>query len=189
MRRAGIALDARGYIVVDDALKTNVDGIWAVGDANGRGAFTHTSYNDYEIVAANLLDGEARRVGDRIPAYALFIDPPLARVGLSEREVRATGRDVLAATMPMSHVGRARERGETVGFMKVLVDAGTQRILGAALLGIEADEVIHTIVDIMYADVPYTVLRRAMHIHPTVAELVPTLLSKFKPLEAAPATG
>ncbi len=182
--RAGIRLDARGYIVVDDALSTSAAGVFAMGDVNGRGAFTHTSYNDYEIVAANVLDGESRRVTERIPAYALFIDPPLARVGMSEREARASGRDVLAATMPMSRVGRARERGETAGFMKVLVDAGTQRILGAALLGIESDEAIHTIIDVMYAGVPYTVLQRAMHIHPTVAELIPTLLSKLKPLEA-----
>jgi pyruvate/2-oxoglutarate dehydrogenase complex dihydrolipoamide dehydrogenase (E3) component len=184
--RAGIALDARGYIVVDDALATSAAGVFAMGDVNGRGAFTHTSYNDYEIVAANVLDGESRRVTERIPAYALFIDPPLARVGMSEREARASGRDVLVATMPMSRVGRARERGETAGFMKVLVDSGTQRILGAALLGIESDEAIHAIIDIMYAGVPYTVLRRAMHIHPTVAELVPTLLSKLKPLESRP---
>ena len=186
--RAGIALDPRGYIVVDDALRTSVEGVFALGDVNGRGAFTHTSYNDYEIVAANVLDGDSRRVTERIPVYALFVDPPLARVGMSEREARASGRSLLAATMPMRRVGRARERGETAGFMKVLVDAGTERIVGAALLGIEADEVIHSIVDVMYADAPYTVLRRAMHIHPTVAELVPTLLSKLKPLEPGPAT-
>ena len=185
--RAGIKLDASGYVVVDDALRTSADGVWALGDVNGRGAFTHTSYNDYEIVAANVLDGEARRVTDRIPVYALFIDPPLARVGMGEREARASGRDVLIATMPMSRVGRARERGETTGFMKVLVDARTERILGAALLGIESDEAIHAIIDMMYADAPYTLLKRAMHIHPTVAELIPTLLSKLKSLEAAPA--
>ena len=180
--RAGVALDARGYIVVDDALRTNVDGIWALGDVNGRGAFTHTAYNDYEIVAANLLDGESRRVTDRIPAYALFIDPPLGRAGMTEREVRESGRNALVATMPMTRVGRARERSETAGFMKVLVDAETKRILGAALLGIEGDEVVHSLLDVMYAGSPYTVIERAMHIHPTVTELVPTLLGQLKPL-------
>ena len=180
--QAGIETNERGYILVDDELRTNVAGIWALGDANGRGAFTHTSYNDYEIVAANLLDQGARRVTERISAYALYIDPPLARVGLSEREVRASGRQALVGRMPMSRVGRARERGETQGFMSVLVDAQTQRILGAALLGIEADEAIHAILDVMYAGAPYTVIQRAMHIHPTVSELIPTLLGDLKPL-------
>ena len=180
--RAGIALDDRGYIKVDDALRTNVDGIYALGDVNGRGAFTHTAYNDYEIVAANLLDGETRRVTDRIPAYALFVDPPLGRAGMTGREVRDRGIAALVATMPMTRVGRAKERGETAGFMKVLVDAGTKRLLGAALLGIEADEVIHSLLDVMYAKAPYTVIERAMHIHPTVTELVPTLLGQLKPL-------
>ncbi len=181
--RAGIALDKRGYIVVDDLLQTNVAGIWALGDVNARGAFTHTSYNDYEIVAANVLDGETRRVTDRIPTYALFIDPPLGRAGMTEREVREKGIDALVATMPMTRVGRARERGETAGFMKVLVDARTKRLLGAALLGIEGDEVIHTLLDVMYARAPYTVIQRAMHIHPTVSELIPTLLEGLKPLQ------
>ena len=180
--RAGIALDKRGYIVVDDALRTDVDGIFALGDVNGRGAFTHTSYNDYEIVAANVLDGESRRVTDRIPTYALFVDPPLGRAGMTEREARASGRSVLAATMPMSRVGRAKERGETAGFMKVLVDADTKHILGAALLGIEGDEVIHAFLEVMYAGAPYTTIERAMHIHPTVTELIPTLLGHLKPL-------
>jgi pyruvate/2-oxoglutarate dehydrogenase complex dihydrolipoamide dehydrogenase (E3) component len=183
---AGLATDTRGFITVDDRLATNVAGIWALGDVNGRGAFTHTSWNDYEIVAANLLDGGARRVSERIPAYALFIDPPLGRVGMSEREVRAAyaanGRNALIATMPMSRVGRARERGETQGFMKVLVDAGSKRFLGAALLGIEGDEVIHSILDLMVADAPYDTMQRAMHIHPTVSELLPTLLEGLKPL-------
>jgi len=188
--RAGIALDARGYVIVDDALRTSVPGVWALGDVNGRGAFTHTSYNDYEIVAANLLDGEKRVVTDRIPAYALFIDPPLGRVGMTEREARATGRDLLAAKMPMSRVGRANERGETSGFMKVVVDAQTQRILGAAILGIEGDEAVHSLLDIMHAQVPYPVLRRAMHIHPTVAELIPTLLAQLRPVDRGrPDTG
>ena len=180
---AGIALDKRGYIVVDDLLQTNVAGIWALGDVNGRGAFTHTSYNDCEIVAANVLDGETRRVTDRIPTYALFIDPPLGRAGMTEREVRDKGVNALVATMPMTRVGRARERGVTAGFMKVLVDADTGRLLGAALLGIEGDEVIHTLLDVMYARAPYTVIQRAMHIHPTVSELIPTLLEGLEPLK------
>lgn len=175
--------DERGFIVVDDALVTSVPGIYALGDVNGRGAFTHTAYNDYEIVAANLLDNGARRISDRIPAYALYTDPPLARVGISEREARASGRNILSATMKMARVGRARERGETDGFMQVLVDADTKKILGATLLGIEADEAIHAIIDVMVADVPYTVIERAMHIHPTVSELIPTLLSTLKPLQ------
>jgi len=183
LEKAGVKTDARGYIAVDDELRTSVPGIWALGDANGRGAFTHTSYNDYEIVAANLLDGGRRRVTDRIPAYALYIDPPLGRAGMTEREARASGRKVLAATMMMSRVGRARERGETQGFMKIWVDAQTRLILGAALLGIEADEAIHSILDVMYAGAPYTVIQNAVHIHPTVTELIPTLLADLKPLE------
>jgi len=183
LEKAGVKTDPRGYIVVDDELRTNVPGIWALGDANGRGAFTHTSYNDYEIVAANLLDGGHRRVTDRIPAYALYIDPPLGRAGMTEREARASGRKALAAKMMMSRVGRARERGETQGFMKILVDAQTRLILGAALLGIEADEAIHSILDVMYAGAPYTVIQNAVHIHPTVTELIPTLLADLKPLE------
>ena len=178
----GLRSIERGYIKVDDSLRTNVDGIYALGDVNGRGAFTHTAYNDYEIVAANLLDGETRRVTDRIPAYALYIDPPLGRAGMTEREVRDKGIDALVATMPMTRVGRAKERGETAGFMKVLVDAKSKQLLGAALLGIEGDEVIHSLLDVMYAKAPYTVITRAMHIHPTVTELVPTLLGQLKPL-------
>ncbi|MGH8799467.1 MAG: FAD-containing oxidoreductase [Casimicrobiaceae bacterium] len=179
---AGVRTDGRGYIEVDEELRTSVPGIWALGDANGRGAFTHTSYNDYEIVAANLLDDDHRRVGDRIPIYALFIDPPLGRVGMTAREARASGRPALAGRMPMSRVGRARERSETQGFMQVLVDAQTKKILGAALLGIEGDEAVHSILDVMAAGAPYTVLQRAMHIHPTVSELLPTLLGDLKPL-------
>ena len=181
--QAGIEIDERAYIRVDEQLRTNIAGIWALGDANGRGAFTHTAYNDFEIVAANLLDHDARRVSDRIPAYALYIDPPLARVGMTEREVKATGRAALVGKMPMSRAGRARERSETLGSMSVLVDAQTQKILGASLLGIEADEAIHAILDVMYADVPYSVIQRAMHIHPTVSELIPTLLGALKPLD------
>ena len=182
LQQTGIAVDARGYITVDDQLATSVAGVYALGDANGRGAFTHTSYNDYEIVAANLLDHDARRLSDRITAYALYIDPPLARVGMTEHEAKASGKKLLVGKMLMTKVGRARERGETQGFLQVLVDADTQRILGASLLGIEADEVVHTLLDVMYADAPYTVITRAMHIHPTVSELLPTLLGDLKPL-------
>jgi pyruvate/2-oxoglutarate dehydrogenase complex dihydrolipoamide dehydrogenase (E3) component len=179
---AGVATDDRGYVKVDDVLRTNVPGIWALGDVNGRGAFTHTAYNDYEIVAANLLDGGVRRVTDRIPTYALFIDPPLGRAGMTEREIRAAGRKALVANMPMTRVGRARERSETLGFMKVLADPDTKQLLGVALLGIEGDEVVHSLLDAMYAGAPYTVVQHAMHIHPTVSELVPTMLAGLKPL-------
>jgi pyruvate/2-oxoglutarate dehydrogenase complex dihydrolipoamide dehydrogenase (E3) component len=180
--RAGIACDERGYITVNDQLETNVSGVWALGDCNGRGAFTHTAYNDYEIVAGNLFRDEHRKLSDRIMTYALFVDPPLGRVGLTEREVRERGKPALIGRMQMTRVGRAREAGETQGFMKVLVDAQSRQILGAALLGLNADEVIHTFVDTMAARQPYTTLRRAMHVHPTVSELVPTLLSDLKPL-------
>jgi pyruvate/2-oxoglutarate dehydrogenase complex dihydrolipoamide dehydrogenase (E3) component len=183
LAEAGVATDERGFITVDDELSTNVTGIWALGEANGRGAFTHTAYNDYEIVAANLLDGGQRRVSDRIPIYALFIDPPLARVGMSEAEVRKAGVKALMAKMPMTRVARARERGETQGFMKVLVDAQSERFLGAALLGIEGDEAVHTIADLMYAKASYKVMQRAVHIHPTVSELLPTLLGMLEPLK------
>jgi pyruvate/2-oxoglutarate dehydrogenase complex dihydrolipoamide dehydrogenase (E3) component len=179
-------VDQRGYIKVDDECRTSVEGVWALGDVNGRGAFTHTSYNDYEIVAANLFDGERRRISDRIPAYALFIDPPLGRAGLNESEARklvtSGGRRVLAAKMPMDRVGRAREAGETQGFMKVLVDADSKELLGASLLGLNGDEVVHSLLDIMYARRPYTTIQKAMHIHPTVSELIPTLLGDLKPL-------
>jgi pyruvate/2-oxoglutarate dehydrogenase complex dihydrolipoamide dehydrogenase (E3) component len=180
---AGVATDARGYVEVDDSLRTNVSGIWAMGDVNGRGAFTHTSYNDYEIVAANLLDDDPRRVSDRIPAYALFIDPPLGRVGLTEAEVRARGRPALKGVMPMTRVGRAKERGETLGFIKVLVDAQSGQILGAALLCIEGDEIVHALLDVMAAGAPYTVIQRSVHINPTVSELIPTLLAELEPLD------
>jgi pyruvate/2-oxoglutarate dehydrogenase complex dihydrolipoamide dehydrogenase (E3) component len=183
VEHAGIEVDKRGYIQVDDQLRTNVPGIFALGDCNGRGAFTHTAYNDYEIVAANLLDGDERRVSDRITAYALYIDPPLGRAGMTEAEVRKSGLKALIAKRPMTQVGRAREKGETDGFMKILVDAETKKILGASLLGIECDEVIHSILDVMYANAPYTVIQRAMHIHPTVTELIPTMLGELKPLE------
>jgi pyruvate/2-oxoglutarate dehydrogenase complex dihydrolipoamide dehydrogenase (E3) component len=180
---AGIATDARGYIEVDDELRTNVPGIWAMGDCNGRGAFTHTSYNDFEIVAANVLDNGQRRVGDRIPAYALYTDPPLGRVGLTETEVRRTGRPALMATMPMEDVSRAYEKGETTGFMKILVAQDNAQILGASFLGLAGDEVVHCLLDLMYAKAPYTVVRRAMHIHPTVSEFIPTMMGELKPLQ------
>jgi pyruvate/2-oxoglutarate dehydrogenase complex dihydrolipoamide dehydrogenase (E3) component len=181
--RAGVKLDARGYIEVDDELRTSVPGIWALGDCNGRGAFTHTAWNDFEIVAANLLDGEQRRVGERIPAYALFTDPPLGRAGMTEAEVRRSDRQALVAKLAMKDVARAFEKGETEGFMKILVDAESKRILGASFLGTSGDEAIHCVLDTMYANAPYTVLQRAVHIHPTVAEFIPTMLGDLTPLE------
>ena len=183
LEAAGVETDKRGFITVDDQLATSVPGIWAIGDANGKGAFTHPSYNDYEILAANMFDNDPRRVSDRITTYGLFIDPPLGRAGMTETQVRESGRKALVGKMMMSRVGRAKERSETQGFMKVLVDAESKRILGASLLGIGGDEIIHSILDIMYADAPYTVIQRAMHIHPTVTELIPTLLGDLQPLE------
>jgi pyruvate/2-oxoglutarate dehydrogenase complex dihydrolipoamide dehydrogenase (E3) component len=184
LESAGIETDSRGYIRVDDRLETGVPGVWALGDVNGRGAFTHTAYDDYEIVAANLLDGADRKVSERIPAYALYTDPPLGRVGISEREARESGRAVLVGSLPMSGVARARERDETSGLMKVLVDADTRRILGAAVLGIGGDEVIHVLMALMYADAPYTLLKRTMMgIHPTVSELLPSLVDELRPLD------
>ena len=183
LEHAGVETDERGFVRVDEQLRTNVPGIWALGDCNGQGAFTHTSYNDYEIVAANLFDDDPRRVGDRILCYGLFTDPPLGRVGMTEAEARASGRNVLIGKRMMKHVGRAKERSETDGFIKVLVDADTKEILGAAILGIGGDEVVHTLLDVMYARAPYTVISRAVHIHPTVSELVPTTLQALKPLD------
>jgi pyruvate/2-oxoglutarate dehydrogenase complex dihydrolipoamide dehydrogenase (E3) component len=179
--RAGVVTDARGYIVVDEGLATNVPGIWALGDCNGRGAFTHTAYNDFEIVAANLLDGERRRVSDRVPAYALYVDPPLGRVGMTESQARASGRPLLVGTRPMTRVGRAVEKGETQGFMKVIADAETRKILGASILGTGGDEAIHGVLDVMNAGVPYDVLERSVPIHPTVSELIPTMLGEMHP--------
>lgn len=183
LEAAGVQTDARGYIVVDDQLKTNVEHIWAMGDCNGKGAFTHTSYNDFEIVAANLLDDDPRRVSDRIPTYALYIDPPLGRAGMTVREVRESGRKALVGKRPMTKVGRAVEKGETQGFMQVVVDADTHEILGAAILGVGGDEAIHCILDVMSAKAPYTTLSRTMHIHPTVSELIPTMLQEMSPLQ------
>ena len=182
LEKAGVERDERGYIVVDDRLQTSVEGIWALGDCNGKGAFTHTAYNDFEIVAANLLDGDSRRVSDRITAYNLYIDPPLGRAGMTETEVKKSGRPALVGRRPMTRVSRAIEKGETEGFMKVLVDRESERILGAAILGTGGDEVIHSILDVMYARAPYTIIRRAMHIHPTVSELIPTMLGELEPL-------
>ncbi len=179
--RAGVASDSRGYIMVDDQLQTNVPGIWALGDCNGRGAFTHTSFNDFQIVADNLFNADHRRVSDRIQAYALYIDPPLGRCGMTDAGVRKSGRRALAAKYPMSQVSRAYEKGETQGFIKICVDAETKQILGAAILGVGGDEVIHVLLDIMYAKAPYTIIERAMHIHPTVAEFLPTILAKLEP--------
>ena len=180
---AGVKTDMHGFVTVDDQLQTSVPGIWALGDCNGRGAFTHTSYNDFEIVADNLLDKASRRVSDRIPVSALYIDPPLAQVGLTETQVRQSGRAALIGTRPMTRIGRAVEKGETQGFMKVLVDAESKKILGAAILGTGGDEAIHCILSTMYAGAPYTTLSRAVHIHPTVSELIPTLLQSIKPLD------
>jgi pyruvate/2-oxoglutarate dehydrogenase complex dihydrolipoamide dehydrogenase (E3) component len=180
--KAGVAVDGRGYILVDDQLRANVPGVWALGDCNGRGAFTHTAYNDYEIVADNLLNGDTRSVRDRIVAYGLFIDPPLGRVGMNEAEIRSSGRNAMVGKRPMTRVGRAIEKGETQGFMKVVVDADTKEILGAAVLGVSGDEAVHCLLDAMYAKAPYTVVQRAVHIHPTVSELLPTVLGELQPL-------
>ena len=178
--KAGVVMDKRGYITVDDELRTSQPHIYALGDCNGRGAFTHTAYNDFEIVAANLLDGDTRRVSDRIPGYALYIDPPLGRAGMTEEEARKSGRKILVGTRPMTQVGRAVERGETKGFMKIVADADTKELLGAALLGASGDEAVHGILDIMYAQAPYTVMQRMVPIHPTVSELLPTVLAGMK---------
>jgi len=184
LERAGVRVDERGYIEVDDELRTSVPGIWALGDCNGRGAFTHTSYNDYEIVAANLLDGDPRRVSDRIAAYALFTDPPLARIGLSVDEARRRGGPVLIGERPMSRVGRAVEKGEEQGFLRILVDAVSERVIGATLLGVDADEAVHALLTLMYAGVSYKAMQRAVHIHPTVSELLPTVLGGLRALDA-----
>ena len=182
LEAAGVEVDAHGYIAVDDQLRTSAPGIWALGDCNGHGGFTHTAYNDFEIVAANLLDNDPRRVSDRIPAYALYIDPPLGRAGMTEAQVRSSGRRALVGKRPMIKVGRAVEKGESQGFMKIMVDAQSKEILGAAILGTGGDEAIHSILDVMYAKAPYTTIQRAMHIHPTVSELIPTMLGELQPL-------
>jgi pyruvate/2-oxoglutarate dehydrogenase complex dihydrolipoamide dehydrogenase (E3) component len=181
LREAGIETDSRGYIKVNEALMTSVQNVYALGDCNGRGAFTHTAYNDYEIVADNLLNGTNRKVSDRIPIYALFTDPPLGRVGMTEAEAQAAGHEILTPQMAMTQVARARERGETQGFMKVLVDAKSKQILGAAILGVGGDEVVHSLVDVMYGNLPYTVVQHGVRIHPTVSELIPTILGELTP--------
>jgi pyruvate/2-oxoglutarate dehydrogenase complex dihydrolipoamide dehydrogenase (E3) component len=179
--RAGVATDAHGFITVDDTLATNVPGIWALGECNGHGAFTHTAYNDFEIVAGNLLDGARRRLSERIPAYALYIDPPLGRVGMTETEARASGRPLLVGGRPMTRVSRAVEKGETQGLMKVVADARTREILGAAILGVGGDEAIHGVVDMMNAHASIDAYVRAVPIHPTVSEFIPTVLGEMKP--------
>ena len=186
---AGIAVDERGFIKVDDKLCTNVSGVWAMGDCNGRGAFTHTSYNDFEIIAANVLDQGDRRVSDRITAYALYTDPPLGRVGMTEADVRRSGKPALMATLAMANVSRAFEKGETLGFMKILVDKESKKFLGASFLGLSGDELVHSILDLMYAGAPYTVLQRAVHIHPTVSEFIPVLIGNLKELTDAESGG
>jgi pyruvate/2-oxoglutarate dehydrogenase complex dihydrolipoamide dehydrogenase (E3) component len=182
VREAGIEIDDRGYIKVNDTLNTNVPNVYALGDCNGRGAFTHTAYNDYEIVADNLLNGAKRKVSDRRPIYGLFTDPPLGRVGLTEAEAQRAGHKVLVGRIPMSDVARAREKGETQGFMKVLVDARSQQLLGAAILGVGGDEAVQSLVDAMYGRLPYTVVQHGVRIHPTVSELIPTMLGELTPL-------
>jgi pyruvate/2-oxoglutarate dehydrogenase complex dihydrolipoamide dehydrogenase (E3) component len=182
LENSGVKTDHAGFIQVDDELRTNVPGIWALGDCNGRGAFTHTAYNDYEIVAANLFEaGPRRRLSDRIPCYALFVDPPLGRVGLTERDALAQGRAIRIGSRPMTRVARAVEKGETQGLMKVVVDAQSHLILGAAILGVGADEAIHSIIDVMATKAPYTTLQNTVHIHPTVSELIPTILGELRP--------
>jgi pyruvate/2-oxoglutarate dehydrogenase complex dihydrolipoamide dehydrogenase (E3) component len=188
LEKTGVECDSRGYIKVDNQLRTNVAGIWALGDCNGRGGFTHTSYNDFQVVAANLLDHETRSIADRIRAYSLYIDPPLGRCGMTEREALASGQRVLISRWPMTRVSRAVEKGETQGFMKALVGADSKEFLGAAILGTSGDEVIHCILDLMYARAPYTVMQWAMHIHPTLSELIPTMLDQLRPLEVRPSS-
>jgi pyruvate/2-oxoglutarate dehydrogenase complex dihydrolipoamide dehydrogenase (E3) component len=183
LETAGIAVDGRGFIRVDDELRTGVPGVWALGDCNGRGAFTHTSYNDFEIVAGNILDGQQRRLSDRIPAYALYTDPPLGRVGMTEAEARQAGYAAMVGTIEMKRVGRAYEKSETLGFMKILVDKASKRILGASFLGMSGDEVVHSVLDLMYAKAPYTVLQKAVHIHPTVSEYIPVMIGNLRDLQ------
>ena len=183
LKAAGIEVDARGYIKVDDSLQTSAPNVYALGDCNGRGAFTHTSYNDYEIVADNLLNGTTRKVSDRIAIYALFTEPPLGRVGLTESEAHRSGHKILVAQMPMTNVARAREKGETRGLMKVVVDAASKEILGAAVLGVGGDEVVQSLADAMYGHLPYTVVQHGVRIHPTVCELIPTMLGDLKPVD------
>jgi pyruvate/2-oxoglutarate dehydrogenase complex dihydrolipoamide dehydrogenase (E3) component len=182
---AGVEVDDRGYVIVDDRLRTNVDGIWALGECNGRGAFTHTAYNDFEIIAANLLDGDSRSLGMRVQGYAVYTDPPLGRAGMTEAEAVADGRDILVSTRPMSLVSRAIEKGETTGLMKLVADANTRQILGAAILGVGGDEAVHAVLNLMSLGATVDALRWAVPIHPTVAELLPTLTLDLVPRESA----
>jgi len=184
LEQAGIGTDERGYIKVDDELRTSAPEVYALGDCNGKGAFTHTSYNDYEIVAANLLDGAKRKVTDRVQIYALYIDPPLGRIGMTEADAARAGLRVLIGKREMTRIARAKEKGETQGFMKVMVDADSKRILGAAILGVGGDEAVQTLVDAIYARLPYTDVQHAVRIHPTVSELIPTVLGELKAPEA-----
>ena len=179
---AGIATDKRGYIEVDEALRTSNPNVWALGDCNGKGAFTHTAYNDYEIVADNLLSNAGRKHTDRQPVYALYTDPPLGRIGMSEADIRKSGLKALVGKRLMSRVSRAVEKGETRGFLKIHVEEGSDRILGAALLGTGADESVHSLIDAVYSRLPYTEFQRHVRIHPTVSELLPTVLEDLSPL-------
>ena len=183
LEHTDIQTDERGYIKTNDVLQTSLDGVWALGDVNGKGAFTHTAYNDFEIVAANLFDNDSRKASGRILNYALYTDPSLSHIGMYEREARESDRNILIGYREMSRIARAKERGETKGFIKILVDAETKRILGATIVGIDGDEIIHSLLDIMYADVLYTTISRAVHIHPTISELIPTILQNLKPLK------
>ena len=182
LEQAGVRVDARGYIEVNEALQTSNGRVWALGDCNGKGAFTHTSYNDYEIVADNLLTNAGRKYTDRIPVYALYTDPPLGRVGMSEAEIRKAGIKALVGKRPMTRVARAVEKGETQGFLKIHVEESSKRILGAALLGVGCDEAVHSLLDAVYARTPVTEFQRRMRIHPTVSELLPTVLEDLRPL-------
>mgnify|MGYP001249080392 FL=1 len=183
LENTDVKVDHRGIIVVDDQLATHAPDIWALGECNGRGAFTHTAYNDYQIVADNLLSNTQRKVTDRLLAYALYIDPPLGRCGMTEAEIKAAGYNAMVAKRPMTQVKRAVIKGDPTGFIKVLIDTNSKKILGAAILGVNADEIVHSILDVMYADKPYTLIRDAVHIHPTVSELIPTTLENLQPLE------
>ena len=182
LEAAGIRTDKQGYIEVDEALRTSNPQVWALGDCNGKGAFTHTAYNDYEIVADNLLSNAGRKYTDRVPVYALYTDPPLGRVGMAEAEIRSAGLKALVGKRPMTRVARAVEKGETTGFLKIYVEASSRRILGASLLGTGADEAVHSLIDAVYAKLPYTEFQRHVRIHPNVSELLPTVLQDLKPL-------
>lgn len=177
-----LELDEKNYIKVNDYCQTNVEGIFAIGDCNGKGAFTHTSYNDFQIVESFLLSKKERKISDRITTYGLFIDPPLGRTGMTRKEALEKGYEVLVGYRPMTKVGRAKEKGESLGFMEAVIDAKTNLFLGACVLGVGGDEIINGITNLMYGKQPYTVFRDAVHIHPTVSELIPTMLETLKPI-------